>query len=100
MSAHVIFTRLDGDMNLSCVFSGLRPTTMVLAARFLSACALSTFASAQVLFQQQPYDAGLFTPFENLSALSETESTSLSHPFFPSYGVRVKKTKFCDGAVK
>ncbi|KAL1692251.1 Alpha/Beta hydrolase protein [Schizophyllum commune] len=72
---------------------------MVLASRLLSACALSIFASAQVLFQQHPYDAGLFTPFENLSALSETEFTSLSHPFFPNYGVRVKKTKFCDGTV-
>lgn len=73
---------------------------MVLAAKFLSACALSIFAIAQVLFLQEPYDAGLFTPFESLSALSETEFTSLSHPFFPNYGVRVKKTKFCDGAVK
>ncbi|KAL1732956.1 Alpha/Beta hydrolase protein [Schizophyllum commune] len=69
------------------------------ASCLLGACALSTFASAQVLYQQEPYDAGLFTPFESLSALSEHEFTSLSHPFFPNHGVRVKKTKFCDGTV-
>ena len=80
--------------------SGLELATMFLASWLLGACALSTFASAQVLYQQEPYDAGLFTPFESLSALSEHEFTSLSHPFFPNYGVRVKKTKFCDGTVK
>ncbi|PPQ84535.1 hypothetical protein CVT25_007605, partial [Psilocybe cyanescens] len=47
----------------------------------------------------QPYDEGLFTPTENLSALSETEFRKLDHPEFPRHSVRVKKSKFCDGTV-
>ena len=46
------------------------------------------------------YDEGLFTPFEDLSALSESDFTHMSHPIFPRYAVRIKKTKFCDGTVK
>ena len=46
------------------------------------------------------YDEGLFTPLEDLSALSESVFTHMSHPIFPHYGVRIKKTKFCDGTVK
>ena len=48
----------------------------------------------------QTYDAGLFTPFEDLNALSEAQFTTLKHPAFPQYGVRIKKTKFCDGTVE
>ncbi|RDB27312.1 Carboxypeptidase Y [Hypsizygus marmoreus] len=46
------------------------------------------------------YDKDLFTPVEYLSALSETEFTSMWHPEFPNYGVRIKKSPFCDGGVK
>ncbi|GLB36810.1 putative peptidase S10 family protein [Lyophyllum shimeji] len=46
------------------------------------------------------YDEGLFTPLEDLSVLSETEFTQLSHPAFPDHGVRIKKTPFCDHTVK
>lgn len=46
------------------------------------------------------YDAGLFTPLESLSYLSETTFTALRHPFFPNYNVRIKKSKFCDTTVK
>ncbi|PPQ84537.1 hypothetical protein CVT25_007607 [Psilocybe cyanescens] len=46
------------------------------------------------------YTDGLFTPVEDLSILSETEFTKLSHPEFPRYGVRVKKSTFCDETVK
>ena len=46
------------------------------------------------------YNDGLFTPIEDLSTLSETEFTPISHPFFPNVGARIKKTKFCDGTVK
>ncbi|KAJ3499942.1 hypothetical protein NMY22_g19436 [Coprinellus aureogranulatus] len=45
------------------------------------------------------YDAGLFTPLEDLNVLSETQFTALKHPLFPDHGVRIKKTKFCDGTV-
>ncbi|KAF8649503.1 hypothetical protein AX16_005755 [Volvariella volvacea WC 439] len=44
-------------------------------------------------------DLGLFTPTESLSAVSEVEYTTLSHPLFPQYNVRVKKSNFCDGGV-
>jgi carboxypeptidase C (cathepsin A) len=44
-----------------------------------------------------PYDDGLFTPVEDLSALSADSFTTLGHPFFPNYSVRIKKTVFdCD----
>ena len=44
-----------------------------------------------------PYDDGLFTPVEDLSALSTDSFTTLSHPFFPNYSVRIKQTTFdCD----
>ncbi|KAF8627688.1 hypothetical protein AX15_004297 [Amanita polypyramis BW_CC] len=45
------------------------------------------------------YDAGLFTPLEDLSALSSASYTHLTHPFFPRHSVRIKKSNFCDGAV-
>ncbi|KAF5376948.1 hypothetical protein D9615_007272 [Tricholomella constricta] len=46
------------------------------------------------------YDDGLFSPLEDLSILSEAEFTHMSHPAFPHYGVRIKKTSFCDNSVK
>jgi hypothetical protein len=46
------------------------------------------------------YDYGLFNPIETLSTLSETEFTTLGHPAFPRYSVRIKKTSFCDETVK
>lgn len=46
------------------------------------------------------YDAGLFTPLEDLSLLSSSEFTTLGHPAFPKYEVRIKKSDFCDGTVK
>lgn len=48
----------------------------------------------------QNYDSGLFTPFEYLDLLSEYTFSTLTHPLFPHYGVRVKKSKFCDETVK
>lgn len=39
-------------------------------------------------------------PVEELSALSESQFTTLSHPVFPNYSVRIKKSSdFCDGTV-
>jgi hypothetical protein len=48
----------------------------------------------------QKFDVSSFTPFGSLSSLSEENFASLTHPAVPGYGVRVKKSKFCDGAVK
>ncbi|KAJ7461392.1 serine carboxypeptidase, partial [Mycena galericulata] len=46
------------------------------------------------------YDDGLFTPMEDMNALSETDFTVLGHPVFPNYNVRIKKSAFCDDTVK
>lgn len=48
----------------------------------------------------QVYDAGLFTPAESLTSLSESTFTTLGHPLFPNYGVRIKQSKFCDETVR
>lgn len=57
---------------------------------------LTTFSSA---FEN--YDTGLFTAIGDLNLLSTETSTTLKHPLFPTYSVRVKKsTDFCDGTVK
>ncbi|KAF9220866.1 serine carboxypeptidase [Gyrodon lividus] len=46
------------------------------------------------------YNDGLFTPVEQLSALSVNSFTTLSHPIFPNYNVRIKQSdSFCDGTV-
>lgn len=41
------------------------------------------------------YDDGLFTPLEDLHALS-TAYSSIYHPQFPKYGVRIKKSTLCN----
>lgn len=49
----------------------------------------------------ESYSDGLFTPAEDLSALSTNEFTTLAHPAFPRYSIRMKKsTDFCDTTVK
>lgn len=49
----------------------------------------------------ESYDSGLFSPLEDLSLLSTSSFTTLGHPAFPSYNVRIKRsTDFCDGTVK
>ncbi|KAJ7113114.1 serine carboxypeptidase [Mycena epipterygia] len=40
-----------------------------------------------------------FAPTGTLDILSETSFTALAHPEFPQYGVRIKKSKFCDESV-
>jgi hypothetical protein len=37
---------------------------------------------------------------EDLNALSDTEFRVLSHPVFPNYKVRIKKSAFCDETVQ
>jgi hypothetical protein len=51
-------------------------------------------------FRVSAYDEGLFTPMEDMNALSETTFSVLSHPVFPNYNVRIKKSSFCDNTVK
>ncbi|KAJ6531658.1 serine carboxypeptidase [Mycena vulgaris] len=70
---------------------------------------LSVVAASQTAFRAPPgpgiprvsaYDDGLFTPMEDMNALSENEFTILMHPVFPNYNVRIKKSAFCDDTVK
>ncbi|OJT10991.1 Carboxypeptidase Y [Trametes pubescens] len=46
------------------------------------------------------YNAELFTPVEELGALSASEFTTLSHPAFPHHSARVKQSHFCDESVR
>ncbi|KAI0635406.1 serine carboxypeptidase [Trametes polyzona] len=46
------------------------------------------------------YDAGLFTPLEDLGTLSLSEYTRLAHPAFPRHSVRIKQSHFCDGSAE
>jgi cathepsin A (carboxypeptidase C) len=65
--------------------------------------ASSSLAQQQFLNIPSGYEAyndGLFSPAEDLSILSESEFTTLGHPAFPRYSVRVKKSSFCDETVK
>lgn len=47
----------------------------------------------------ESYDTGLFVPLDDLETLSTSQFTTLSHPAFPNYDVRIKKSDFCDGGV-
>lgn len=58
-----------------------------------------TYSGIDLPGSDQAYDAGLFTPLEEFSLLSTSEFTTLSHPLFPNYNVRIKKSDFCDGTV-
>jgi hypothetical protein len=60
----------------------------------------NSWQSSSALGSQETYDRELFAPFEYLNKLSEEKYTSLGHPLFPHYGVRIKKSNFCDGTVK
>jgi hypothetical protein len=57
-------------------------------------------APGQSYFGNVNYADGLFTPVESLSSLSDNAFTTMGHPFFPRYSVRIKKSQFCDKTVK
>ncbi|KAF9493039.1 serine carboxypeptidase [Pleurotus eryngii] len=46
------------------------------------------------------YDSELFNPVEALDALSDKEFSVLGHPAFPNYGVRIRRTRWCDDTVR
>ncbi|KAI0772250.1 serine carboxypeptidase [Irpex lacteus] len=43
---------------------------------------------------------GLFVPLGDLHTVAKTEFSTLRHPLFPNYGVRIKESGFCDGTVR
>ena len=69
---------------------------------FKSVLGLLGLATLARCAMQQPlrmYDEGLFTPVEELNILSASAFTTLQHPAFPNYEVRIKKSNWCDGTV-
>ncbi|KAL0567898.1 hypothetical protein V5O48_014094 [Marasmius crinis-equi] len=55
--------------------------------------------ASQHFFSTNPDSDAFFTPIESLEYITETEFTTLRHPFFPKHSARIKKSKFCDGDV-
>ncbi len=92
----------EGDIRRRFVLLILNPSQLS-----MKHCALIAFltlstplrALAGFSVQQDAYDAGLFTPVEDLHSLSVSDFTALSHPAFPNYNVRIKTSDFCDGIV-
>jgi hypothetical protein len=72
---------------------------LVLLGTFVFVAAASN-SQQPFSFKNAKYDDGLFTPFEDLHALSTSQFTTLGHPLFPNYNVRIKESDFCDGTVK
>ncbi|TFK48035.1 alpha/beta-hydrolase [Heliocybe sulcata] len=58
----------------------------------------SSWRDTQTPFKLASFDPDSFKPFGQLSALSD-EFTTLTHPAFPKFSVRVKKSDFCDDTV-
>ncbi|KAJ7898651.1 serine carboxypeptidase [Mycena olivaceomarginata] len=67
----------------------------------IAACLFTGFVSAsqQIFSVPEVNAAANFTPIGTLDVLSEHSFTALTHPEFPAYGVRIKKTNFCDEGV-
>ncbi|KAJ7207322.1 Alpha/Beta hydrolase protein [Mycena rebaudengoi] len=74
---------------------------MAIRLAVLSILVTSAFASQTVF--TSPANLGTaqeFIPAGTLDILSETSFTALAHPKFPKYGVRIKKSNFCDETVR
>jgi hypothetical protein len=67
----------------------------------IAACLFAGFVSAsqQIFSAPEVNTAENFIPIGTLDVLSEHSFTALTHPEFPAYGVRIKKTNFCDEGV-
>ncbi|KAI0086932.1 serine carboxypeptidase [Irpex rosettiformis] len=78
----------------------LKNSVLALLSTTIIAVTASNIRQPSGGFDSAKYDNGLFAPFEDLHALSEREFTTLEHPLFPNYGVRIKESDFCDGTVK
>ncbi|KAF5346088.1 hypothetical protein D9756_010824 [Leucocoprinus leucothites] len=82
---------------LSVITLGFGCLTSICQAQFIP----SHPAQDQSLrFLNEQYDTGLLSPpYSTLTDIPETHWTVLTHPSHPEYGVRVKKTNFCDDTV-
>ncbi|KAG7090430.1 hypothetical protein E1B28_009549 [Marasmius oreades] len=65
---------------------------------FGSPLILNSSSSASQAFSDGD-NLNLFTPVESLGFVSESEFTTLRHPFFPKHSARIKKSRFCDRTV-
>lgn len=81
--------------------------SMLVVLVFLASVATFVTGRQQPLVYSDPltsstsaYDDGLFSPAEDLHILSSSYFTRLTHPLHPGYGVRIKKSHFCDETVK
>ncbi|KAF7328403.1 Carboxypeptidase [Mycena venus] len=70
-----------------------------LAVLVIYACTLAGAIQAFFSTSTNIRENSTFTPVGTLEVLSESAFTTLVHPAFPAYGVRLKKSQFCDGAV-
>ncbi|KAJ7694640.1 serine carboxypeptidase [Mycena rosella] len=78
----------------------MAPRILALVASLLGASfLLPAYASQTVLSSPGPGGAQAFAPAGTLEILSEASFTPLAHPEFPQYGVRIKKSRFCDETV-
>lgn len=75
-----------GLLSLAILSHASSQTVLGLKRPAAGSYAQSTYAA--------PYDDGLFTPVEELSVLSFDGFTTLGHPSFPEYSVRMKRTVF------
>ncbi|KAH9927150.1 serine carboxypeptidase [Epithele typhae] len=73
---------------------------IVRAVGLLALAIAPVLGLSQFPLSSEQYDAGLFTPYEDLHALSALEYTTLRHPGFPAHSVRIKESRICDGEVR
>ena len=91
----------DGLCLFTIMFVGAISVVLLYLAASVHARAQKAFAiNSPISPSFDRYDDGLFSPLEDLSLLSISHFTTLSHPAFPKYGVRVKKSRFCDGNIR
>ncbi|KAJ6602827.1 serine carboxypeptidase [Mycena vulgaris] len=60
---------------------------------------LGAWSTATASASQTVFNSPGFVPAQTLDILSESSFTALTHPEFPQYGVRIKKSSFCDDTV-
>ena len=88
------------QVNYFDMLSGLKLTVLAVAWLCRNANASRLYQGLKVN-SFEPYGAGSFVPVGDLHALSANEFTSLSHPTFPDYVVRIKEAPgFCNDTVK
>ncbi|KAH9915468.1 serine carboxypeptidase [Epithele typhae] len=75
----------------------IRPSVIAL---FTTAALIQPVAAEGYDTPLSSYDEGLFTPLEDLGALSSSQFTTLRHPAMPYHSIRIKESRFCDTGVK